>query len=72
MTVRRRYMPSRGLMDTLERGESAISRIDSTLSRSQQAADRARSISTTPASKVLIAVGIVAAVGIGAYVVSKS
>lgn len=72
MSTRRRYLPSRGLMDTLERGENAISRIDSTLSRSQQAADRAKSISSTPASKFLIAIGIVAAVGVGAYVISKN
>lgn len=58
-------------MDALERGESAISKIDSSLSRSQQAADRAKSIGSMPVSKVVLALGLVAAVGVGAYYLGK-
>ncbi len=73
MRNRKLYLhPSSGLMDALERGESAISRIDSSLSRTQQAADRAKTISGTPVAKVVLAVGLVAAVGVGAYYLSKS
>jgi hypothetical protein len=64
--------PSGGLLDLLEKGESAISRVDSSVSRVQSAASQAESLSNKPASKVLLAVGIVAAIGAVAWIATKS
>jgi hypothetical protein len=64
--------PSGSLFDLLEKGESAISRVDTSVSRVQSAANQAESLSKKPASKVVVAIGIVAAVGAVAWLASKS
>lgn len=58
-------------MDSLTRGESVINRVDSSLGKTQSAASRARGIASQPIGKVVLAVGVVAAIGAIGYYLSK-
>lgn len=58
-------------MDLLSKGEQTLTRVDSSIQRTESAAQRAKSLSSKSPTTILAAVGVVAAVGIGAWYLSK-